>query len=98
VNPSCAGTTIRATTLMPSTIRSGGVPGDARHHPNLQGMGIVRVGGKFRLKERIGSGSFGLSSTVIFVFDSHDPFQELSTVEPTLFRRRRLPLNLSLLT
>jgi hypothetical protein len=44
---------------MPYTVQSGGAPDNVGHQSNLRGVNFVRVGGKFRLKERIGSGSFG---------------------------------------
>jgi len=46
-----------ATTMRPNT--SGGVLNELECRPRSQGLDIVRVGGKFRLKEQIGSGSFG---------------------------------------
>src|ERR1700679_1220670 len=46
-------------TTTPYTVQLGGAPDNVGHQSNLRGVNIVRVGGKFRLKERIGSGSFG---------------------------------------
>jgi hypothetical protein len=43
---------------MPTTMKSGGVSDTVESPSHPQEM-IVRVGGKFRLKERIGSGAFG---------------------------------------
>ena len=46
-----------------STIMSCAIQSEAQdnieQHSRLQGVDVVRVGGKFRLKEWIGSGSFG---------------------------------------
>ena len=46
-------------TIMPCAIQSE-AQNNIEQHSHLQGVDIVRVGGKFRLKERIGSGLFGL--------------------------------------
>jgi len=44
---------------MPATIQPGGASGTVKRPPHPQEVNIVRVGGKFRLKEQIGSGAFG---------------------------------------
>ena len=48
-----------ASQRMPSTTRPRNVLGHVGYQSHLQKVNIVRVGGKFRLKEQIGSGSFG---------------------------------------
>ena len=45
---------------MPTTIQPGGASDTVECPPHPQEVNIVRVGGKFRLKEWIGSGAFGL--------------------------------------
>ena len=54
---------------MPSTKRSGDALDDVEDQLRLREVKIVRVGGKFRLKRRIGSGSFGSQSSIVLVVE-----------------------------
>jgi hypothetical protein len=57
---------------------------------------VVRVGGKYRLGKRIGSGSFGVSYAHHFNCYHSESTQELSTSGLILCQGKKLPSNSNL--
>jgi serine/threonine protein kinase len=61
-------------------------PGDeyVKRQPRLREVDIVRVGGKFRLKQRIGSGSFGIVYLGVNIFSKEEVAIKLESTNAAL--------------